>query len=181
MRSVQNSEVPWLRRLIIRNHVDLAVRFPFPPAALALNIIFAHPFFTAPAEQPADPAGQSTHSSHRASTSTTHTTSASIPTQINHQEKMEKYHTSLAPLIIPCSLSICTYCCSSASANAHGTPNKNALVLITHNDFPPNETVERVNEDSAETVLEMRRREEGGMMSLRAMRRSRRDSSSRVV
>lgn len=93
----------------------------------------------------------------------------------------QRGHTSLAPLIIPCSLSICTYCCSSANANAQGTPSKNALVLMTQSDLPPKDTVERVIEERVDTVLAMRRREEGGMMSLRAMMRSSRDSSSRVV
>lgn len=67
--------------------------------------------------------------------------------------------TSFAPLIIPCSLSICTYCSSSAKASAHGTPNKNALVEITQSAFPLNEKVDLVASDMLEMVLVIRRRD----------------------
>jgi hypothetical protein len=88
--------------------------------------------------------------------------------------------TSLAPLIIPCSLSICTHCCSSANANAHGTPSKKALVLRIHRALPPNDTVFFVNEVSVEKEVAMRCRDCGGMMSRSAAIRSNRVSSSRV-
>lgn len=44
---------------------------------------------------------------------------------------------SLVCCCIFISLSISRYCCSSAYANAHGTPSNNALVPITHNALPP--------------------------------------------
>src|SRR5436190_23682233 len=46
---------------------------------------------------------------------------------------------SLVCCCIFISLSISKYCCSSAYANAHGTPSSNALVPITHNALPPHD------------------------------------------
>lgn len=87
-------------------------------------------------------------------------------------------HTSLAPLIIPCSRSICAYCCSSAKAKAQGTPSRNALVLRTQSVLPPNEMVDLANEVSEEMELEILCRDCGGMISLRATILSYNDSSS---
>jgi hypothetical protein len=55
-------------------------------------------------------------------------------------------HTSFADCCIFISFSISIICCSSANANAHGTPSNNALVLITHSDFPPNSNPARSQE-----------------------------------
>lgn len=86
--------------------------------------------------------------------------------------------TSLAPLIIPCSRSICIYCSSSAYASAHGTPRRKALVLITHRALPLNEIVDLVKEVRAEAELATLRRAEGGMISFKAQIRSQSVSAS---
>lgn len=77
-----------------------------------------------------------------------------------------------------CSLSICTYCCSSARAKAQGTPSRNALVLRTQSVLPPNEMVDLAKEVSEEIELEILCRDFGGMMSFRAASLSYNDSSS---
>lgn len=70
------------------------------------------------------------------------------------------------------SFSISTTCCSSANANAHGTPKSSALVLITYSVLPLNSRPDFNHPVVASTVSEMYERAVGGMMSRSASNRS---------
>lgn len=87
-------------------------------------------------------------------------------------------HTPSPASRILISFSISTICCSSAKANAHGTPNNSALVLITHSVLPLNSKPDLIQLVVVSTLLEMYDRVVGGTISRRARRRSAKDSSS---
>jgi hypothetical protein len=73
---------------------------------------------------------------------------------------------------ISSALSCSTIICSSLYANAHGTPNSNALVLTTHSVFPPMNKPDLSHELVVETFDWMERRVEAGIMSCKARMRS---------
>jgi hypothetical protein len=85
--------------------------------------------------------------------------------------------TSLPISLILISFSISTTCCSSANANAHGTPNRSALVLSTNSALPPIPRPDLMYDVVVEKADEMYERVVGGIMSRRASRRSVRLSS----
>jgi hypothetical protein len=57
--------------------------------------------------------------------------------------------------LILISFSISTTCCSSANANAHGTPSNKALVLSTNSALPPKLNPDRTYDVVVLTVEEM--------------------------
>jgi hypothetical protein len=69
-------------------------------------------------------------------------------------------------------LSCSTIICSSLYANAHGTPNNSALVLTTQSVLPPNTNPDVSHEVVVDTLEEILRRVEAGIMSCKARRRS---------
>jgi hypothetical protein len=87
-------------------------------------------------------------------------------------------HTSPPISLIFISFSISTICCSSAKANAHGTPKNSALVLTTKSVLPLNTRPDLIQLVVTPTLLEMYDRVVGGIMSRRARSRSARDSSA---
>jgi hypothetical protein len=76
------------------------------------------------------------------------------------------------------SFSISTICCSSANANAHGTPSNSALVLITHRVFPLNSNPDLNQLVVVSTLPAMYDRVVGGIISFKAINRSAIVSSS---
>jgi hypothetical protein len=87
-------------------------------------------------------------------------------------------HTSPPISLIFISFSISTICCSSAKANAHGTPNNNALVLTTHSVLPPNKSPDLIQPAVVSTLPVIYDRVVGGIMSRSASNRSVSVSSS---
>ena len=87
-------------------------------------------------------------------------------------------HTSPPISLIFISFSISTICCSSAKANAHGTPKSSALVLTTHSVLPPNKSPDLIQPAVVSTLLEIYDRVVGGIMSRSASIRSAIVSSS---
>lgn len=90
-------------------------------------------------------------------------------------------HTPSPASRILISFSISTICCSSAKANAHGTPSNSALVLTTHSVLPLNRRPDLIQLAVVSTLLEMKERVVGGTMSFKARRRSANDSSSAML
>jgi len=64
-------------------------------------------------------------------------------------------HTSWPDSLIRISFSISTICCSSANANAHGTPSISALVLITQSVLPLNDSPDLIQLVVVSTLFEM--------------------------
>ena len=87
-------------------------------------------------------------------------------------------HTSPPISRIFISFSISTICCSSAKASAHGTPSNSALVLTTHSVLPLNKSPDLIQPVVVSTLLAMKDRVVGGIMSRRASSRSASVSSS---
>jgi hypothetical protein len=65
-----------------------------------------------------------------------------------------------------------TIICSSLYANAHGTPNSNALVLTTHSVLPPITIPDFSHELVVDTFDWIERRVLAGIMSCKARMRS---------
>jgi hypothetical protein len=96
------------------------------------------------------------------------------------KQKLRGKHTSAPDSLIFISFSISTHCCSSAKANAYGTPSNNALVLTTHKVLPANIVPDQIQLVVVSTLLAMYDRVVGGIMSRRAEIRSASVSSSGI-
>lgn len=100
------------------------------------------------------------------------TTRPPVETRDERREIGEKHTSFCARCCISSARSCSTIICSSLYASAHGTPSSSALVLTTHSVLPPNSRLLLIHDPVVDTLDEMERRADAGIMSCSAARRS---------